>query len=114
MIQRKRDYTVGFGKPPESTRFPKNRSGNPKGRPKARSVNGLQLLNDILDRQVPIRPGDPKRISLRRFIVRQTANKALQGNMKAIETLMAFENMTEAEDITKILVTVMDFSELET
>ena len=29
-----RPYTVGYGKPPKHTRFPKGRSGNPKGRPK--------------------------------------------------------------------------------
>ena len=27
-------YEVGFGKPPERTRFKKGRSGNPKGRPR--------------------------------------------------------------------------------
>ena len=27
------DYEVGYGKPPETTRFKKGQSGNPKGRP---------------------------------------------------------------------------------
>ena len=28
------DYEVGYGRPPKSSRFPKGRSGNPRGRPK--------------------------------------------------------------------------------
>ena len=28
----KRDYEVGYGKPPRHTRFTKGRSGNPRGR----------------------------------------------------------------------------------
>jgi hypothetical protein len=30
----KKEYAVGYGKPPRSTRFAKGKSGNPKGRPK--------------------------------------------------------------------------------
>ena len=29
---KKRDYEVGYGKPPRHTRFAKGRSGNPRGR----------------------------------------------------------------------------------
>jgi Family of unknown function (DUF5681) len=30
------DYDVGYGKPPAKTKFPKGKSGNPRGRPKRR------------------------------------------------------------------------------
>jgi hypothetical protein len=30
---KKRDYQVGYGKPPRETRFQKGQSGNPRGRP---------------------------------------------------------------------------------
>ena len=32
-------YTVGYGKPPESTRFKKGKSGNPDGRPKRKPLS---------------------------------------------------------------------------
>jgi hypothetical protein len=32
-----RDYEVGYGKPPKSTRFQPRQSGNPSGRSKARA-----------------------------------------------------------------------------
>ena len=40
-------YEVGYGKPPRHTRFPKGRSGNPKGRP-PRSKNIGALLTRAL------------------------------------------------------------------
>ena len=30
----KRDYEIGYGKPPKQTRFKPGQSGNPRGRPK--------------------------------------------------------------------------------
>lgn len=33
----KKDYEVGYGKPPKNTRFKAGQSGNPKGRPKGKS-----------------------------------------------------------------------------
>jgi hypothetical protein len=34
MSRRSSEYQVGYGRPPQHTRFPKGQSGNPKGRPK--------------------------------------------------------------------------------
>ena len=30
----KRDYEVGYGRPPKASQFKKGKSGNPRGRPK--------------------------------------------------------------------------------
>jgi Family of unknown function (DUF5681) len=35
-MKRRRDYAVGFRRPPANTRFKPGQSGNPKGRPKGR------------------------------------------------------------------------------
>lgn len=49
-----KQYSVGYGRPPQSTRFKKGRSGNPMGRPKG-SRNVQKLFTKLLFRKVPIR-----------------------------------------------------------
>jgi hypothetical protein len=54
MNQTKRDYEIGYGKPPVGRPFKKGQSGNPSGRP-ARSVKSAPpLLVRKLDEQVVV------------------------------------------------------------
>ena len=46
-----KDYNVGKGKPPKSTRFKPGQSGNPKGRPKGRK-NLKTELDEVLNATV--------------------------------------------------------------
>lgn len=49
------DRNVGYGRPPYKSRFPKGKSGNPKGRPKGRT-NTLPY-EDVLGQLVTIKNG---------------------------------------------------------
>src|ERR1039457_3785601 len=55
-----KDYKIGYGKPPEHSRFAKGRSGNPKGRPKGRK-NLETDLDERLGEKITIREGDQTR-----------------------------------------------------
>jgi hypothetical protein len=46
-------YDVGYGKPPEHTRFRPGQSGNPRGRPKGRK-DGMTILIDLLNKKIPL------------------------------------------------------------
>jgi hypothetical protein len=47
----RKEFEIGYGRPPHATRFKPGQSGNPRGRPK-RSKNGKTLLLEALNETV--------------------------------------------------------------
>lgn len=82
------EYRVGYRRPPLDTRFKKGKSGNPKGRAKG-SKNTQSLLEEELSRPITVREGGvEKRMPVRRALLRQQINKALQGDSKAARLII--------------------------
>jgi hypothetical protein len=52
MTETKRDYEIGYRKPPVGRRFKKGQSGNPSGRPAKSAKSGLPLLVRKFDEKV--------------------------------------------------------------
>src|SRR5215471_3804690 len=92
---------VGYGKPPEATRFRPGRSGNPNGRPKG-ARNSSILLNQALDKKVTVKEGGRQRtITKREAAFTQLANKAAAGDKRAIQLLMSeLRQMQQQPDAT--------------
>lgn len=83
-------YEVGYAKPPKRTRFKKGQSGNPKGRPKG-SPNIVTAVRRAIHAKVPIvEQGKRKVVSKLDAAATQLANKAAQGDQRAIDRLLAF------------------------
>jgi hypothetical protein len=81
-------YEVGYAKPPKHSQFQKGRSGNPRGRPKG-SKNLLTLINEELDRPIPVREdGRSRKVSARAAIAKRVVHNGLSGNPRAIEQLL--------------------------
>jgi hypothetical protein len=82
-----RSYDIGYGGPPKDHRFPKGRSGNPKGRPKG-TKNLKTDLAEELNLRVKVKEGGRViRISKQRAMLKGTMNDALQGKAKAREQI---------------------------
>jgi len=82
------DYENGYGKPPVDKRFQPGQSGNSKGRPKG-SKNTYKLLDDILNQKVQMtQDGKQVKINKKTAILLQTVNKAVKGDMKALQILL--------------------------
>lgn len=91
------DYKVGYGKPPEHTRFRPGQSGNPAGRPRA-ARNLSTLLENELKKPVTVREGGRVRsVAKREALVASLVNKALQGETRASSLLIALIQRVEAE-----------------
>jgi hypothetical protein len=82
-------YKVGYGKPPKTTRFKKGKSGNPSGRPKG----SLNLATDVtaeLGEHITVREdGRSRRVSKQRALIKSLMAKALQGDVRAMTSLLA-------------------------
>ena len=79
-FEKQRDYEVGYGKPPRSTRFKKGQSGNPRGRPSG-SKNLSTLLSEALNEPVIVTEnGRRRKISKRQAIIKQLVNQSAKGD----------------------------------
>jgi len=86
---RKKKFKVGYGKPPEKTRFRKGLSGNPGGRAKG-SKNVSKLLVDALSEPVVVNEnGQRKQITKAEAMIKQLVNKGASGDARSIQLLMA-------------------------
>lgn len=79
---------VGYGNPPTDFQWGKGTSGNKKGRPRG-SKNTLNLLNKLANQEIKItQNGKPIKISKKAAAIMQALNKAAQGDVKVLKTLM--------------------------
>jgi hypothetical protein len=86
-----RNYEVGWGRPPQATRWRPGQSGNPKGRPKG-TKRLATILNEAMQQRLEIQEkGRTRRISVWEAVVRTLRNNALKGDFKAIAFLLAQE-----------------------
>src|SRR6267378_69803 len=84
----KRDYEVGYGKPPRHTRFTKGQSGNPRGRPPG-AKNLKTLLSEALNEPIIVTEnGGHRKITKREAIVTQLVNRSATADLRAIKILL--------------------------
>ncbi len=90
-------YDVGYKKPPIHSRFPPGQSGNPKGRPKG-AKGFTTLLGKAMQETVVLQKnGKPYKASKLEVAILQLANKAAQGDPKAMQFLAPFIREMEAK-----------------
>jgi hypothetical protein len=77
------NYEIGYGKPPEQTRFAPGQSGNPKGRPRG-SRNLSTVVGELARQTMTITEGGrPRRVPRYTALNLILWGKALKGDHKA-------------------------------
>ena len=88
-------HTVGFGKPPQHTRFRKGASGNRHGRPKGSEDLGKVVAEEFGERIEALEHGKMRKLSKQRVAMRQLSNKAAaSGDLRAIALLVDIQKKT--------------------
>lgn len=93
---------VGFGRPPESTRFKKGVSGNPKGRPKGSLNVATVFLKTLREKVVINEHGQRKTVTKLEAAFKQLVNKAAGGDLRAIGQLRDLAREAEEKQNTAV------------
>jgi hypothetical protein len=99
-------YQIGYRRPPVSSQFKKGQSGNPKGRPRG-TRNFVTLLKQELSKSIVVNEnGKKKTITRLQAMVKRIVAGALQGDQKALLTLVEILRRTgqfEEPDVSALL-----------
>src|SRR5580704_14217446 len=88
-------YEVGYGKPPEFGRFPKGRSGNPKGRPRGSKNFASVVLRESRQRVRVSGSRGTRTVTKLEAAVMQIGNQAAQGKLPAARELFSLVQRSE-------------------
>ena len=94
------EEAVGFKSPPKLYRFPKGKSGNPRGRPRKDQSRGRTVSRVLLEkRKVDLKgTGRPLQWTTLELVVVQLRQVALEGNTRAFKMYKAFEDRYGEQD----------------
>lgn len=97
----RRDYEVGFGRPPKATQFKPGKSGNPRGRPKGSRPVGA-VLQDILRQRIAVtQNGRTRWLPRLEVMLRKLANDAMRSEPSAVKLMLSLvDRYAEAPEAT--------------
>ena len=94
---KKRDYEVGYGKPPRETRFQKGQSGNPRGRPCGAKNLKTRVREALKEPVLVTENGRRRKVTKGEAIITQLVNRAANADLRAIKILLDLLRDIEAE-----------------
>ena len=85
---RRRDYKVGYRRPPKATQFKKGQSGNRKRPLKKDKLDFAESIDQMLDRKVHVvLEGKPQWLTMKQVIVKWQVHALAKGDAKALSLL---------------------------
>jgi len=102
------DYEVGYCKPPIPNQFKPGESGNPKGRTKG-TRNLATDLEQVLNELVLVTEGNKKvEINKQQAMFKSLIAKALNGDVKAIQTVIKLKQSLEESKASMTITNLND------
>jgi hypothetical protein len=86
-------YQVGYGRPPQHTRWKKGECGNPKRIRKRAAKPVVQMIDDFFAAEVDIvEQGTSRRVSNFEAILLQLTNQAIAGEKRPMKVLLQYQD----------------------
>lgn len=112
-MSNKKEYEVGYGKPPKATQFKPGQSGNPKGRPKGSKNLVTDLSEELSEKIIVTEGGKQIKITKQRAMIKSLLAKALKGDGTAAGTLLKLIPSAEQADLASEQAEIMSKSDAE-
>jgi hypothetical protein len=107
------DYQVGYGRPPQHTRFKRGESGNPTGRPKGSKNLTTLFEKELKQRVVVTESGRRRSITKQEAMVKHLVNKAVSGDRPLMQLLLDEIRLVEARAASSPSGTNLDEADRE-
>ena len=106
---------VGYGQPPEHSRFKKGVSGNPSGRPKKHASFQSDLAAELQEKLTLTENGKAQRMTKQRALIKTLTAAAIKSDMRAVHALLGCVRFfgAPAEEQTAESVDIDDLDFLE-
>ncbi len=110
-------YEVGYGRPPKRHRFPKGKSGNPRGRPKGSKNLKTELIEEFQEKIEVREDGKARRLSKQRAMIKRHVANAMTGNersfAKVIDLYLRVADANEKSDDADDLINDQEWDVLK-
>lgn len=81
---------VGYGSPPDHTKFVKGQSGNPRGRPKGKANFATDLAAELSETIQVTEGGKPKTITKLRALLKSLITRGIKGDVRAAQVMVTW------------------------
>jgi Family of unknown function (DUF5681) len=93
------DYKVGYSSPPRHGQWERGQSGNPTGRPKGARNFKTDVQATLRAPVTVAREGKPRKISTQEAMLLRLREKALHGDVRAIDKLVQLASAYNNEEL---------------
>ena len=92
MTRRRRDYEVGFGRPPTASRWKRGQTGNPSRRRKRELPDAIEIMDRLFSKIIPVvDQGETEKITVLEAILRRIWSMEMAGDKHAARVRLQYE-----------------------